>query len=538
MYCSSCGSIIPEGAAFCEKCGARAESGEDGKPFSANKSKNNEAEPLHGLLKFLVYAAYVSCAVLAVYGIVLIIQMFTLISFLGKHGASTGKNVFLVLLLALFFAAVIYMVWKLASKIKDRDLGFLKFYHVCAVITLAINLILQWVQSGFGTALLDTVIYAGAYFGFTMYFCKSKQIRKYMGSDEFIRLSPLTAPFADRLADKPEEAPKVQVRPVPDNAGKTNWTKMESAGKSTADEIVCRKCGAVMPADSLFCEECGTKVISVPEAAIKPAASGFAEPMKKPEPAPMPEPAVKPMPVPAPMPVPVQKPEPVPVRPAVPQAAAERPVQNDTASTAEEQRIEKSEFLKGLPIDGDGNTIRFYSDKVIFDGKEVRYCDVAVLQAEGSTSSTYGLVTGSHFSGHINFQTYDGIKNMLKISGTSVYGIGGTRGSEQRYQAILREVINIAARKIAVCHLEKIRRGSTIDLSGFTIDSRSVTGKRGLSRETVHVTKEDFGSCSIVGHGLVHGVFIYNKAGEKLLAVPQSNPNAYVLFYVVNGIFR
>lgn len=553
MYCSSCGSKLPEGAAFCEKCGAKVTRKEEEKQFSTDEIKQkaktlyngvsekaselirdietpvsgNGTEPLHGLLKFLVYAAYASCAVLVIYGIIAVVQIFKIMKFIGRYG-SVGRYVFLILFLVLFYAAIIYMVWKMASKIKDRDQTFLKFYHSCAVITLVINLILQWIQNGFGAALVNTLIYAAVYFGFTLYFCKSEQVRKYMGSDDYIRLSPLTAPYADRFAKKPEEVPKEQIPPASNSNSKQDWAKMENAGKSAAEEIVCSKCGAIMPADSLFCETCGTKIVSMSKAPEIPAVSRFVEQTEKPEP------------VKKPMVEPVQKadPIPVPVHTEKPQSPAESPIQNNVVSATVEQKEEKSELLKELPVDGNGSTIRFYTDKVAFDGKEVRYRDVAVLQAEGSTSSTYGLVTGSHFSGHVNFQTYDGIKNMLKISGTSVYGIGGTKGSQQRYQSILHEVINIAARKIAGYHLEKIQRGNTIELSGFTIDSQSVTGKRGLSRETVYVTKDNFGSCSIVGHGLRHGVFISDKAGEKLLAVPQSNPNAYVLYYVVNGIFR
>lgn len=177
---------------------------------------------LGGWLKFIVVTGYISAVLMFLSAGTIVAQL----AQYSRYFSYWPVNVWVlyVLAVALPLAVAIYEII-FVNKIRHKDPTFLRFYHIFAIIALVVSVgalaitgfNIQDVASTFESTL---GIFVGV-FVWTLYFIKSKRVHVYMGSDEYLALSPLTRRFANKPGnsasgnDRHPEYDNDQSSPVP-----------------------------------------------------------------------------------------------------------------------------------------------------------------------------------------------------------------------------------------------------------------------------------------------------------------------------------
>lgn len=230
MFCRSCGNELLDGAAFCPRCGRKVNAPERGSVNIANtltadsptmaaqvpgsaseklvgsaaasvgvpatgvgQSSNHPYKKLGGFLAFIVYGNYVAAALMAIYPIVAIVQLFALSSQYGSYGSAVvgAAIVPLIILLVVYVALAIFLCWW-ATQLKNRNPAFLKIYHYFGCIALVIEFVVLIATGNAVSGFLYLILGALGLLLWTLYYMKSVRVRTYFGTDEYLRQSPFT----------------------------------------------------------------------------------------------------------------------------------------------------------------------------------------------------------------------------------------------------------------------------------------------------------------------------------------------------------
>ena len=275
----------------------------------------------------------------------------------------------------------------------------------------------------------------------------------------------------------------------------------------------------------------------MPEAG--PAPVPMAEPMPMPETAPqakMPEMSAAPAPIPMPEPVSVPEEAPQAKTPEMPVAPESVPMPEEAPQAkmpeapATMPRAGKliAEFDKG-----GGNMIRYFDDHIEFDGISVAYADVDYADEEASTTSARGLVFASHYHGHIEFVLKNGEKRKLKVSGTSVYGIGGSGGAKKRFHAIREPFYSVILTYLGERKAREIEQGATVVVGGVSVSPERMDVTKALGHKELTLSREEFGSAVL----RTFDIMIRKKDGSKWTTIYRRIPNANILPYVLNRVY-
>ena len=255
-----------------------------------------------------------------------------------------------------------------------------------------------------------------------------------------------------------------------------------------------------------------------PKPERKPARTGpqvYIPPQSRvvPRPAPMPEPVPAPVPMAEPVPMPEEAPQ-----ARMPQAPAVMPRAGKLIA----------EFDKG-----GGNMIRYFDDHIEFDGISVAYADIDYADEEASTTSARGLVFASHYHGHIEFVLKNGEKRKLKVSGTSVYGIGGSGGAKKRFHAIREPFYSVILTYLGERKAREIEQGATVVVGGVSVSPERMDVTKALGHKELTLSREEFGSAVL----RTFDIMIRKKDGSKWTTIYRRIPNANILPYVLNRVY-
>ena len=267
-----------------------------------------------------------------------------------------------------------------------------------------------------------------------------------------------------------------------------------------------------------------------PKPERKPARTGpqvYIPPQSRvvPQPAPMPEPAPSPVPMVEPAPMPEEVPQ--AKMPEMPAAPAPVPMQEAPAAMPRAGKL-IAEFDKG-----GGNMIRYFDDHIEFDGISVAYADIDYADEEASTTSARGLVFASHYHGHIEFVLKNGEKRKLKVSGTSVYGIGGSGGAKKRFHAIREPFYSVILTYLGERKAREIEQGATVVVGGVSVSPERMDVTKALGHKELTLSREEFGSAVL----RTFDIMIRKKDGSKWTTIYRRIPNANILPYVLNRVY-
>ena len=292
-----------------------------------------------------------------------------------------------------------------------------------------------------------------------------------------------------------------------------------------------------------------------PQVYIPPQSRVVPRPAPMPEPVPAPVPMAEPVPMPeeAPQarmpempaaPAPIPMPEPVPVPEEAPQAKTpEMPVAPESVPMPEEApQARMPQAPAAMPRagkliaefdKGGGNMIRYFDDHIEFDGISVAYADIDYADEEASTTSARGLVFASHYHGHIEFVLKNGEKRKLKVSGTSVYGIGGSGGAKKRFHAIREPFYSVILTYLGERKAREIEQGATVVVGGVSVSPERMDVTKALGHKELTLSREEFGSAVL----RTFDIMIRKKDGSKWTTIYRRIPNANILPYVLNRVY-
>ena len=231
MFCVKCGTQLPDGSSFCNKCGSPVAAAEpvavepiiqtesppqqpaqrsqpllDGSYISrtyqaaresvsrsaytqtwANDNSFQEGsthpyQQLGGWLMFFVYAPLVGIGLLA---IAFLFSFFTLLPYIPYIGPMA--TIIMLIELAGYGVSCFYSV-KFSMMLKNKNPGFLRFYELAMIVLCAIYIIVIAI-SGFRFAASSIRAIMTSVLGFilaTLYFRKSVRVHIYMGNDDYL----------------------------------------------------------------------------------------------------------------------------------------------------------------------------------------------------------------------------------------------------------------------------------------------------------------------------------------------------------------
>ena len=182
---------------------------------------------------------------------------------------------------------------------------------------------------------------------------------------------------------------------------------------------------------------------------------------------------------------------------------------------------------------GGGNMIRYFDDHIEFDGISVAYADIDYADEEASTTSARGLVFASHYHGHIEFVLKNGEKRKLKVSGTSVYGIGGSGGAKKRFHAIREPFYSVILTYLGERKAREIEQGATVVVGGVSVSPERMDVTKALGHKELTLSREEFGSAVL----RTFDIMIRKKDGSKWTTIYRRIPNANILPYVLNRVY-
>ncbi|MCR5369711.1 MAG: zinc-ribbon domain-containing protein [Clostridium sp.] len=181
-----------------------------------------------------------------------------------------------------------------------------------------------------------------------------------------------------------------------------------------------------------------------------------------------------------------------------------------------------------------GSPVRYFDDHIEFEGISVSYDDIDYADEEASTTSARGVVFASHYHGHIEFVLKNGEKRRLKISGSSLYGIGGTGGAKKRFHAIRGPFYDIILPKLAERKALQVERGETVVLGGVYVSPERLDVTKALGHKEMQLSREEYGSADL----RPYDILIRKKDGSKWTTIYRKTPNANLLPYVLDRVYR
>jgi len=127
----------------------------------------------------------------------------------------------------------------------------------------------------------------------------------------------------------------------------------------------------------------------------------------------------------------------------------------------------------------------------------------------------------------------NGQKFKIKVYGFSIWSIGAKGSARRRWSALFDSIFDIVAKSMAVRMLNQIKQGAAVNIAGMDINLNEASGQR-ILRDPIHITKHNFGGCVLDGYN----VRIADREGRKLYTTSDNNPNALLLPYILNDLFK
>jgi len=197
--------------------------------------------------------------------------------------------------------------------------------------------------------------------------------------------------------------------------------------------------------------------------------------------------------------------------------------------------MESSTLLAEVPFKSNGRSARFFDNHVEFNGKSIRYDDVAILTTNGLTTiHTYiGIPLGRDFSGGVAFKMISGKTHRMSMSAMSIFGIpfgGNPRKNEELYFPLLDAVNAIIAKNMAKRYIDSVRTGTAVEIAGLTISNYEAVTKKGAV-----INKENYHECRITDGS---GAAVYDKRGDVLWnSSVWNNKNILLIPHILEALF-
>ena len=308
MFCSNCGSQLPESSVFCAQCGAsqvpkseacrhqsqRAAAGSSfagegdvkdklrytlgritGEDFAGAPAPEYQRYPhpyhkLGGWLAFITYAQLIAMILVVIAVVVTFFLILRAASYFGGFLGFGGIGGFLIVISLIEIAVLVLCVFiavKFFTMIKSKNPRFLRFYELMCVIFVAMEVIVL-IFSGLsyyldaGDSIQSIISSLIGFFIWTTYFRKSVRVRTYMGSDEYLRRSIF---FKNAIAPAPADTRPYEAYSQP-SAGQAQaggaysaYTPGARGAAEGAGGSFCPACGSEFSDGAAFCATCGRR---------------------------------------------------------------------------------------------------------------------------------------------------------------------------------------------------------------------------------------------------------------------------------------
>jgi hypothetical protein len=162
-----------------------------------------------------------------------------------------------------------------------------------------------------------------------------------------------------------------------------------------------------------------------------------------------------------------------------------------------------------------GRTMRFYEDRVEFNGKSLLYDDIeAVSMAGMPTKLLIGAIpVGESFNGDIQFWVRGGKRHHVKLLAYSFFGTSGAKKKRMAFIQLFDPFYNIVARKLAERLVAVVRSGGAIEVAGLAINSTEATHTAKLTKKHVSINRVNYGSTYYSDAGTLE---VMDKNNEQL----------------------
>lgn len=188
------------------------------------------------------------------------------------------------------------------------------------------------------------------------------------------------------------------------------------------------------------------------------------------------------------------------------------------------------------------SVLRFFHDRVEFNGKCIRYDDIATITTTtgGVTVHTFLLIpVGRDFDGLISFKMNDGKTQTFSLRGFSLFGIpiaGNPRKNEELFPPLFDAVSDIVAKNMAERYLNLIQRGNTVEVGGFKINSSEARSITKSAKKEIVINKENYRECRLSDS---YRVEVYANSCEIIWnSSIWNNKNDLLIPYIFDALFR
>lgn len=200
------------------------------------------------------------------------------------------------------------------------------------------------------------------------------------------------------------------------------------------------------------------------------------------------------------------------------------------------------ELLKEVPINKKGETAKFYTDRVEFKGKVVKYDQIKSLSvnAELTTHRVNFIPMGRSFSGYVRFDMNDGKKVAINLNAMSILGIpfgGRPKKKAELFPELFEATYTIIAKSMAQKYIDSIRGGASVEVADLIIDSRGAKKAKPKAKEKdeIIISKDNYERCQLLkGYRMA----VVNKTGTAAWeSYSRDNKDVLLIPYILDATF-
>ncbi|MCL2109335.1 MAG: hypothetical protein FWH20_08340 [Oscillospiraceae bacterium] len=197
-------------------------------------------------------------------------------------------------------------------------------------------------------------------------------------------------------------------------------------------------------------------------------------------------------------------------------------------------------LLAEIPLKKQGQTARFFDERVEFGGQIVNYADIVTLRANADyTVNTYvGIPVWSDFRSGIHFKLNSGQTAKIPLCSMRVFGIpfGGSPGKTSKlFPPLLNAAYEIVAKNMAAQYINTIKSGGEVEICGLLINSTEASKYSKKKGKVPVINKENYRESQVTNNC---GVAVYDKPGAVLWSSSAwKTDNALLIPHILDAVF-
>lgn len=197
-------------------------------------------------------------------------------------------------------------------------------------------------------------------------------------------------------------------------------------------------------------------------------------------------------------------------------------------------------FKTDVPLKSNGKSAQFFIDRVVFNGKCIRYNEIKTLATTSSTTihTWFFIPVARSFDGWVHFKMNNGKTYRINMNSMSIFGIPFIRNPRKNmvfYPPLFDALYSIVAKSMAQKYIDLISGGATVEVAGLTINSLEAKSKATRLKKVNIINKENYHQCQFTNN---YGIEVYNKMGVIIWESSWNYKNALLVPYILDAIYR